>query len=100
MFCGKHESQKSIANKCRSSASFRDDWKAAIDSLVVFTYSMVMCATHRTQNIFYRICETGYVSDVLSKARATKSKRKQMSIVAVVSRRLAGGKRCHGSFSV
>src|SRR5258706_412005 len=52
MFCRKHESQKFNANKCRSSASFRDDWKAAIDSLVVSTYCMVMYATHLTENIF------------------------------------------------
>src|SRR5882757_3169609 len=74
MFCRKHESQKFYAKKYRSSASFRDDWKAAIDSLVVFTYSMVMYATHLTQNIFCGFRETVYVSDVLSKTHQSSSK--------------------------
>src|SRR5947199_288566 len=100
MFCRKNESQKFNANKCSSSESFRDDWKAASDSVVVFTYSIVMYATYLTQNIFCLIRETVMVSDVLWKTRVSKIYRKQMSVVRVVSRRLEGGNRFLGSFYV
>src|SRR2546423_730196 len=100
MFCRKHESQKFNAKKCRSSASFRDDSKAAIDSLVVFTYSMVIYATLLTQNIFCRIRETVFVSDFFLKSRVANRYLHYFPALRSVSLRLEGGNRFLGSFYV